>query len=183
VRQAPARKKKSGRNNRGQIIFYGLMALMLVVGAFAGFVLGSIVGVALIVAGREGRKSALPFGPFLIAGAGTAFAFIPVSIAALAGVAEREAGLASGLLNTSQQLGGAIGVAIASTVTAAHVKVLTHQGETATAALRGGLQWALWVCGATALLAIPVTFFLVRSDELAKAVEAASSSEPALDAA
>ena len=50
-------------------------------------------------------------GPFFIIGIGTAFAFIPVSIAGLAGVAEHEAGLASGLLNTSQQLGGAIGVA------------------------------------------------------------------------
>jgi hypothetical protein len=41
-------------------------------------------------------------GPFFVTGLGTAFAFIPVSIAALAGVADREAGLASGLLNTSQ---------------------------------------------------------------------------------
>src|SRR5260370_30010714 len=44
-------------------------------------------------------------GPFIVVGVGTAFAFIPVSIAGLAGVAEHEAGLASGLLNTSQQLG------------------------------------------------------------------------------
>src|SRR6202008_446259 len=55
-------------------------------------------------------------GPFLIIGVGTAFAFVPVSIAALAGVAEHEAGLASGLINTSQQLGGAIGIAITSTI-------------------------------------------------------------------
>jgi hypothetical protein len=43
-------------------------------------------------------------GPFFVAGAGTAFTFVPVSIAGLAGVLERDAGLASGLLNTSQQL-------------------------------------------------------------------------------
>src|ERR1700751_2187862 len=54
-------------------------------------------------------------GPFFIVGAGTAFAFVPVSIGGLTGVAEHEAGLASGLINTSQQLGGAIGVAIGST--------------------------------------------------------------------
>jgi hypothetical protein len=48
-------------------------------------------------------------GPLVIVGAGTAFAFIPISIAALAGVAEHQAGLASGLLNTSQVL-GAIGL-------------------------------------------------------------------------
>ena len=68
-------------------------------------------------------------GPFFVAGAGTAFAFIPVSIAGLAGVAEREAGLASGLLNTSQQLGGAIGVAITSTVAATRLKTLAGQGK------------------------------------------------------
>ena len=50
-------------------------------------------------------------GPFFVAGAGTAFGFVPISIAGLAGVSGPEAGLASGLLNTSQQLGGAIGVA------------------------------------------------------------------------
>jgi hypothetical protein len=59
-------------------------------------------------------------GPFFVAGMGTAFAFIPVSIGALAGVTERDAGVASGLLNTSQQLGGAIGVAVASSVAASH---------------------------------------------------------------
>ena len=63
-----------------------------------------------------------------IVGVGTAFAFIPVSIAALAGVAEHEAGLASGLINTSQQLGGAIGVAVASTIAATHASTLLHQG-------------------------------------------------------
>jgi EmrB/QacA subfamily drug resistance transporter len=120
-------------------------------------------------------------GPFFVAGVGTAFAFIPVSIAALAGVAEGEAGLASGLLNTTQQLGGAIGVAVASTVAAAHSKTLLQHGDQASAALTGGFQWAFWVCGATALLAVPVTFLLIRNHELAKAV--ATASEPALASA
>ena len=78
-------------------------------------------------------------------------------------------------INTSQQLGGALGVAVASTVTAAHVKTLTQQGETASAALAGGLQWALWVTGVTALVAVVATFLLVRSDELEQAVEAATA--------
>jgi EmrB/QacA subfamily drug resistance transporter len=111
-------------------------------------------------------------GPFVITGIGTAFAFIPISIAGLAGVAEHEAGLASGLLNTSQQLGGAIGVAIASTVAASHFKTLSHAGSARTAALTGGFQWAFWVCGAIALLAVPVTLLLVRHEELAEVVEA-----------
>src|SRR6266536_2344727 len=81
-------------------------------------------------------------GPFFVAGAGTAFGFIPVSIAGLTGVTERDSGLASGLLNTSQQLGGAIGVAIASTVAATHLKTLLAGGASAHTALTGGFQWA-----------------------------------------
>jgi EmrB/QacA subfamily drug resistance transporter len=105
-------------------------------------------------------------GPFFVTGAGTAFTFIPVSIAGLAGVGEHEAGLASGLLNTSQQVGGAIGVAIASTIIATHSTSLSHAGATAPAALTGGFQWALWACGAIGLAAVPITFALVRREEL-----------------
>jgi EmrB/QacA subfamily drug resistance transporter len=55
---------------------------------------------------------------FLLIGVGLGFSFVPVSIAALAGVKPHEAGLASGLINTSQQIGGALGVAVLSTVAA-----------------------------------------------------------------
>jgi len=101
-------------------------------------------------------------GPFFVAGAGTAFAFIPISIAGLTGVAGREAGLASGLLNTSQQLGGAIGVALASTVAATRLTTLLGQGKPVSVALTGGFQWGLWACAAIALLALPVTAVLFR---------------------
>jgi EmrB/QacA subfamily drug resistance transporter len=117
-------------------------------------------------------------GPFVVAGAGTAFAFIPISIAALAGVSEHQAGLASGLLNTSQQLGGAIGIAIASSLAASHTQTLVHAGTAGPAALTGGFQQALWVLGAIALLAIPAIFALVRRDELSDAVAKTTSREP-----
>jgi EmrB/QacA subfamily drug resistance transporter len=117
-------------------------------------------------------------GPFFVAGAGTAFGFIPVSIAGLAGIEGREAGLASGLLNTSQQLGGAIGVAIASTVAATHFKTLVGEGRTASAALTGGFQWAFWVSGAIALLALP-TLVLLRGKPMATGLD---PSVPALEA-
>ncbi len=109
-------------------------------------------------------------GPFAVTGAGTAFAFIPISIAALTGVSEHQAGLASGLLNTSQQLGGAIGIAIASSVAVSHTNALLHAGTAAPAALTGGFQHALWLLGAIALLAVPAIFALVRRDELTDAV-------------
>lgn len=109
-------------------------------------------------------------GPFFLAGAVT-WAFIPVSIGALAGVTERDAGVASGLIDTSQQLGGAIGIAVASTVAAAHSRVLLGQGHAAAVALTGGFGQALWVSGLIALAAVPVTFLLIRRTEITHAAE------------
>jgi len=114
----------------------------------------------------------------LVAGAGTAFAFIPISIAGLAGVEEHRAGLASGLLNTSQQVGGAIGIAIASSIAAGHTKALLHAGHTMPSALTGGYQHALWALGAIALIAVPAIFALVRRDELTDAVDKTAVREP-----
>jgi MFS family permease len=144
------------------------------------------IGMALIGAGVlwatqvpvHGHFLANLAGPFVVAGAGTAFAFIPISIAALAGVSEHQAGLASGLLNTSQQLGGAIGIAIASSVAASHAQTLLHSGHAGPAALTGGFQSALWALGAIALLAIPAIFALVRRDEVSSAVAKTAVRKP-----
>jgi MFS family permease len=147
-----------------------------------------VIGMTLIGAGViwatqtpvHGRFLENLAGPMVIAGAGTAFAFIPVSIAALAGIEEHQAGLASGLLNTSQQLGGAIGIAIASSVAASHTQALLHSDHAAGAALTGGFHSALWVLGAIALIAVPAIFALVRRDELSSAVaKTVAAAQPA----
>jgi hypothetical protein len=106
-----------------------------------------------------------------VAGIGVAFAFIPVSIGALTGVIEGDAGVASGLISTSQQLGGAIGVAIASSVAASRFHTLVHDGYASAAALTGGFTSALWVCGLTGLVAVPVAFVLMRRAKTAKVME------------
>ena len=82
---------------------------------------------------------------YLLVGFALPFTFIPVSIAALAGVQHREAGLASGLINTAQQIGGAIGVAVCSSVLFTHSNNLLKQGEQFPAAFTSGAQWAFWV--------------------------------------
>ena len=128
----------------------------------------------------HGQYWAALAGPFFTVGAGTAFAFVPVSIAGLAGVAEQEGGLASGLLNTSQQLGGAIGVAISSTVAATHLAALLDEGQSAQAALAGGFRWALWVCGVIGLLGVPAAAALLRRTRTREPVfPAAMDSDPA----
>jgi EmrB/QacA subfamily drug resistance transporter len=141
----------------------------------------SLIGAGVIWATQvpvHGHFLANLAGPFLVAGGGTAFAFIPISIAALAGVEEHRAGLASGLLNTSQQLGGAIGIAIASSIAASHANALLHAGHAVPAALTGGFRQAFWVLGAIALLALPAIFTLIRRNELADALAKTRIGEP-----
>jgi EmrB/QacA subfamily drug resistance transporter len=108
-------------------------------------------------------------GPFLVAGAGTAFSFIPISVAALQGVTEHQSGLASGLLNTSTQFGAAIGTAIASSVAASGTKTLLAAGDAAPTALTGGFHQTFWVLGAIALTAPPAVFALLRRPRRAEA--------------
>jgi EmrB/QacA subfamily drug resistance transporter len=130
-------------------------------------------GMTLIGAGMLWAAQAPPHGsfwpdlagPFFVAGIGTAFAFIPVSIGALTGVTERDAGVASGLLNTAQNLGGVIGVAVASSIAASRLHGLVHHGHATAVALTSGLHLALWVCGLTGLLAVPAAMLLIGRTE------------------
>jgi EmrB/QacA subfamily drug resistance transporter len=82
---------------------------------------------------------------YLLVGVGLAAAFVSVSIAALAGVGPREAGLASGLLNASQQVGGALGVAIAGSVAVTHADSLLSSGHSPAEAFTSGYALGFWV--------------------------------------
>ena len=112
---------------------------------------------------------------YLLMGFGLPFAFVPVSIAALAGVEAEEAGLASGLINTAQQIGGAIGVAVASSVAISHFNHLVSTGTSAPAALTSGYQWAFWVMVGVGIVGLISTIVLIRSDQLQPAPEAITS--------
>jgi EmrB/QacA subfamily drug resistance transporter len=104
---------------------------------------------------------------YLLVGVGMAFSFIPMSIAALAGVAPQEAGLASGLINTSQQIGGALGVAIASTVAFTHMNTLLQSGHSPAVAQTSGFALGFWVIAGFGAAAVLATLVLVRSEEVA----------------
>jgi len=112
---------------------------------------------------------------YLLVGFALPFTFIPVSIAALAGVAYDEAGLASGLLNTAQQVGGAVGIAVTSSVALTHTRNLVKSGESFPAAFTSGSQWAFWVCVGLAVAGLVATLVLVRRDELAQVDEAVAA--------
>jgi hypothetical protein len=110
-------------------------------------------------------------GPFFLTGTVT-WVFIPVSIGALVGVTERDAGIASGLIDSSQQLGGALGIAVASTVATARSGSLLGHGHAVADALTGGFHQALWVCGLVGLAAVPIALLLVRRENDAQPASA-----------
>jgi EmrB/QacA subfamily drug resistance transporter len=103
---------------------------------------------------------------YLMVGVGMAFAFIPMSIAALAGVRPDEAGLASGLINTSQQIGGALGVAIAATVAFTHTTTLVRTGHDLASAQTSGFALGFWVIAGIGAAAVVATLALVRSQDV-----------------
>jgi EmrB/QacA subfamily drug resistance transporter len=104
---------------------------------------------------------------FLLIGVGMGFSFVPISIAALAGITSTEAGLASGLINTSQQIGGALGIAILATVSTTRSDNLLAGGTERAAALTGGFSIAFWVAAAFAVVSLVATIALLRRDDLA----------------
>jgi EmrB/QacA subfamily drug resistance transporter len=104
---------------------------------------------------------------FLISGLGLALAFIPMSIGALTGVQPAEAGVASGLINTSQQVGGAVGVAIATTVATSFTSryVDAHAGSNAFSgpALTHGFQIAFYVLAGLAAAGALISVLMLES--------------------
>jgi hypothetical protein len=102
-----------------------------------------------------------------------------MSIAALAGVEPQEAGLASGLINSSQQIGGALGVAIAATVAFTHTKTLLASGDSAAAAATGGFALGFWVLAGISAASVVACLALVRGRELEQTAVTVPSGAPA----
>src|SRR4029079_12804017 len=109
---------------------------------------------------------------FLCVGVGLGFSFVPVSIAALAGVTDREAGLASGLINTTQNVGGAVGLAILTTVSTTHAENLIADGANRLSAVTEGFSLAFWVGAGFAVAALIITLATLRGREIDEAVVA-----------
>jgi EmrB/QacA subfamily drug resistance transporter len=160
---------------------YLAIALLAVVGSGASQALVTklhvkpvlSIGLALLLGGLiyltrispDGSYFGDLFVPFLMLGVGLGFSFVPISIAALGGVTPSEAGLASGLINTTQQVGGALGLAILATVSGSRTKHLTGEVSDAVALTRG-FTLAFWVAAGVAAISLVTTWFVLSGKEL-----------------
>jgi EmrB/QacA subfamily drug resistance transporter len=103
---------------------------------------------------------------FLLIAVGLGFSFVPISIAALAGVQPAEAGLASGLINTSQQIGGALGIAALSAIATSTTSDEVAGGTALNLALTDGFQGAFVAGAAVALVGVLVALVVVSRRDL-----------------
>jgi EmrB/QacA subfamily drug resistance transporter len=146
-----------------------------------------VVGMTALTAGlvsftqvsADGTYAADLLPGFLLTGLGIGFSFVPISIAALAGIRASEAGLASGLFNTTLQIGGALGIAALSTVASSQTDSALESGTRLPNALVDGFSSAFTVGVGIAALGIIAALTLIRRDELEYVPE--PEPEPVLD--
>ncbi len=136
-----------------------------------------VAGIALVAAGTFMLSFLTASSPYLthllpafvLMGVGFGLSFVAITVAATSGVPANEAGLASGLISTSQQLGGALGIAalavVASSVTAAGQSL----GQTLQQASLHGYQQAFLWAAILVVIALAVTVFMIRTPKLTAA--------------
>ena len=137
----------------------------------AGFRPVAATGMALMGAGSllltQVSVSGSYFGDIffglLVFGPGVGLAFVPATVAALAGVAEHESGLASGLSNTALQIGGALGVAILTTVAVSRSEdyLAANEGANPLVVLNEGFQSAFLACVVLAGIGLALALLLL----------------------
>jgi EmrB/QacA subfamily drug resistance transporter len=134
----------------------------------AGFALGALGLVLLAQAPVDGDYLVDLLPAFVLFGFGMSFPFVGGQIGAQAGVAPADAGVASGLINTSGQIGGAVAVAIATTISASATQgyVEDHPGADAlgAAAVTHGYEVAFYVCAGVVVVAALIAALMLRSE-------------------
>ena len=109
----------------------------------------------------------------MLLGLGAGIAFNPVLLAAMNDVRPEDSGLASGIVNTSFMMGGALGLAVLASLAAGHSEALAAAGESTATALNGGYHLAFWVGAGCALLAAALGALLIRSPSTTASTTAA----------
>jgi EmrB/QacA subfamily drug resistance transporter len=132
------------------------------------------------VPGVGGSYVADVLGPSLLAAVGLGFAFVSVTIGAVTGTKPHEAGLASGLINTAQQIGGALGLAILATIANSRTQSLFHAGvHSAGVALTKGFDRAFLVGAGFAIAGAILAAVLISSRDSRQQSEAARRGDAA----
>jgi predicted MFS family arabinose efflux permease len=132
------------------------------------------------VPGTGGAYVADVLGPSLLAAVGLGLGFVPVTIAAVTGTEPHEAGLASGLINTSQQVGGALGLAILATIANSRTQSLLHAGvHNASVALTKGFDRAFLAGAGFAVAGAILAALLISSRDSREHARAAGSEDAA----
>ena len=126
--------------------------------------LSAIVAGLLLLAGQGVHASYFPglFGALLLMGLGAGSAFLPMLTIGMSDAPKRDAGLASGIINVSVQLFGAIGLATLGTIATSHAKALSASGHSLASALTGGYHLAYLVAAACVLLGILAALLVLR---------------------
>ena len=152
-----------------------------------GLVLSAAALVLLAQLPADGHYFWDLFPAFVVSAVGLAFSFIPLTIAALMGVQAADAGVASGLLNTTQQIGGAVGLAAASTIattfTAHYVGAHPGASPLGGPALTYGFQVTFYVLAGVAALAAVLAALLIEPHASSTAEVASLDLAPAQEAA
>ncbi len=133
-----------------------------------------------------GSFAADVLGPSLLAAVGLGFSFVPVTIAAVTGTRPDQAGLASGLINTSQQVGGALGVAILASIATSVSGGVNPRGRLSPAQLADltdGFQTAFLVGAGFALLGALAATLLISSKDSRETAAAIRAGEQSVAAA
>jgi EmrB/QacA subfamily drug resistance transporter len=158
------------------LIFLPMTLMIMVVASFAGrlvsrfgvrAVLGS--GLTMLTCGMLLLTQIEPSGsaiiyvliPGLLTAAGIAMSIVPSTVAATQGAKEGQAGLASGLVNTSRQVGGGLGLAVLVTLATQHTSNLIGAGQQVPVALTSGFRLAYLICACLAAAAALLTFVAV----------------------
>jgi EmrB/QacA subfamily drug resistance transporter len=146
--------------------------------------LTSIVAALLLLSRVGDHASYFPaiVVPFTLLGLGAGLAFLPLMTVAMADVPPRDAGLASGIVNSSLQISGALGIAVLATIAADRTKVLDGGGSSTAHALTGGFDLAWLVAAATVAVGALVALAVLRSPGAASARAVAAGGSAALDA-
>jgi EmrB/QacA subfamily drug resistance transporter len=154
----------------------------------------SIIGGLLLLSTQGLGAGYFPglFLAFLLMGLGAGTSFLPLLTIGMSDAPARDAGLASGIVNVSVQLFGAIGLATLGTIATDHTKALAHQGEGTLAALVGGYHLAYLVAAvfvaagilaALLVLRTPSQTVLQETDEALQRIESVQAAEPVAQAA